>query len=333
MASDLASLRASAADHGLKELRLRESSFPGSALVGYRPPGGILHFGYRDGITEPLIDWTDSGSGGVNFREFITGYPSEDYNTKPQHPGTWQDFAREGSFACLAWAYQDVAKFNKFLRDNAEAAEAYAETAGPQEWLAAKMLGRWRKGAPLALYPGGQPADAELGEVLKKDFGYADDPAGLKCPLTGHIRVVNPRDQKLNEPSKSTFPLGPPRLIRRGYSYGNPLEPEGTTEDDGEERGLVGLFFCGRIREQIYTVLRWMQKTDFSDEFDNIRNGMRAQDPLCGNRSHPDANTNLVISQEGKNPLSLPLQDFIRYRGVAILFAPGLASLRVLSGQ
>jgi hypothetical protein len=76
-----------------------------------------------------------------------------------------------------------------------------------------------------------------------------------------------------------------------------------------------------------------MQKTDFSDEFDNIRNGMRAQDPLCGNRSHPDANTNLVISQEGKNPLSLPLQDFIRYRGVAVLFAPGLASLRVLSGQ
>ena len=103
---DLDRIRTSAAKQDLEELRLR--TFPDSALTGYLPDGGQLHFGYRDGITTPSIDWNDTGAAtldSINLRQVITGYPSEDYPTSPRFPGVWQDFAREGSFACLSWLH------------------------------------------------------------------------------------------------------------------------------------------------------------------------------------------------------------------------------------
>jgi deferrochelatase/peroxidase EfeB len=327
----LSRLRASAANQGLQELQLK--SFADSALSGYRPPNGRLHFGYTDGITRPFVDWNDESiPGSVNFREFIVGYPSDDYPTPPQVPGIWQDFAREGSFACLTWLYQDVARFNAFLAENAPAAKPYAKAADPQEFLAAKLLGRWRNGAPLALYPDDQPADPEL----HKEFGYFDDPRGLKCPLSAHIRVVNSRDQGLDFRNSVMFPKGPPRLMRRGFSYGEPLEPLQSVEDDHQDRGVVGMFFCARVNQQFYMILRWIWNTDFSEAFMAIPNGLRAQDALLGARPDPPdprSNTNLYIPQAGSGPLSLSLANFVRFRGVAVLFAPSLKALGILSSS
>jgi deferrochelatase/peroxidase EfeB len=320
----LGRLRASAANQGLQELQLK--SFADSALSSSPPPGpeGRLHFGYKDGITSPSVDWNDEAiPGSVNFREFIVGYPSVDYPATP-FKGIWQDFAREGSFACLTWLYQDVARFNAFLAGSAAEAKLYAKAAEPQEFLAAKLLGRWRNGAPLALYPDDQPEHPEL----SKEFGYSDDPRGLKCPVSAHIRVVNCRDQTLDFPNRSMFPKGPPRLIRRGFSYGEPLR---SVEDDHQDRGVVGFFFCARVNQQFYTILRWMWKTDFSEAFETIPDGLRAQDALLGPRPDPRSNTKLYIPQAGTGPLSLSLANFVRFRGVAVLFAPSLKALTILS--
>ena len=330
---DLDRIRTSAAKQDLEELRLR--TFPDSALTGYLPCGGQLHFGYKDGITKPRVDWNDTGAAtldSINLRQVITGYPSEDYPTSPRFPGVWQDFAREGSFACLTWLHQNVAKFNAFLHENADRAKAYSGDADPQEWLAAKLLGRWRNGTPLALNSTEQPPNA----VLNNDFGYSDDPTGLKCPVTAHIRIVNSRDQGLTYPNRVRFPGGPggvvPRLIRRGFSYGERL-PNQTVEDDLKDRGLVGFFFCARVNEQFYTILRWMQQTEFSDVFDKIPDGSRRQDASFGNRSTPLSNPNFYVPHDKLPPLSLNLADFIRYRGVAVLFAPGLKSLKLLAAD
>jgi hypothetical protein len=326
---DLDRVRTSAAKQDLQELQIR--TFPDLALTGKLPPGGVLHFGYRDGITKPSIDWNDTGAAtpdSINLRQVITGYPSKDYATNPWLPGVWQDFAREGSFACLTWLHQNVAKFNAFLRGNADQAKTYSGGADPQEWLAAKLLGRWRSGTPLALSPVDQPLNEDL---INSDFGYSDDPTGLKCPVTAHIRIVNSRDQGLTDADRVRFPGGVvPRLIRRGFSYGEPLQ---TVEDDLQDRGLVGFFFCARVNEQFYTILRWMQQTTFSDVFDKIPDGSRRQDALFGNRSTPLSNPNFYVPHDKLPPLGLNLADFIRYRGVAILFAPGLKSLKLLAAD
>ena len=60
---------------------------------------------------------------------------------------------RDGCYLVLRWIYQDVAKFNKFLRE--KSAELWPEMPADdrQELLAAKLMGRWRNGTPLVLFP------------------------------------------------------------------------------------------------------------------------------------------------------------------------------------
>jgi hypothetical protein len=326
--SVLAELRAAAAAASLSELSL--PSFPEGAPSGHLPESGRLHFGFRDGITTPDVDWEDVGRpGAVNLREFVLGYRTDAYPTTPFEAGPWLDFARDGSFACVAWMYQDVAAFEAFLSYNAGALAPALSEADAKEWLAARLVGRWRNGAPLARHPDKQPDEPD---VEDNSFGYADDPSGARCPLDAHIRVANSRDQPLSFANASRFPNGPPRLIRRGFSYGAPLT---SPEDDGRDRGLFGLFLCARVNEQFYSVLRWMQQTTFSDVFDRAKPGRAGQDRLTGSRSPggenraPDTN---VLAQVAGQTTSISLQPFIRYKGVAILFVPSIEALHDLAG-
>jgi deferrochelatase/peroxidase EfeB len=324
-AQALADLRAAAARFGLTELAL--PAFPDGALGGNRPGDGRLHFGYRDGITAPDIDWSDSGrANAVDLREILVGYPNDDYPTSPQRGGPWQDFARDGSHVALAWIYQDVATFNQFLQQNSTKAPPNVPRELAQEWIAAKMLGRWRDGSPLSKFPDAPPNPPEP----SNDFGYAGDPGGLKCPITAHIRVANGRDQPLKFANQVRFPKGAPRVIRRGFSYGPKLEG---LADDGVDRGLVGLFCFARVNEQFYTVLRWLQKTDFSDAFKTIPDGLESQDGLFGNRGFPGANKAYHIPAANGSAITLQLPDFIRYKGVAVFFAPSMKALEVLSSD
>jgi deferrochelatase/peroxidase EfeB len=319
----LAELRQSAASFDVQELALE--GWDDGALSGNRPADGRLHFGYRDGITTPNVDWQDTGTPGtVDCREIVVGYPNNDYPTAPFRPGPWQDFARDGSFVGLSWVYQDVAGFNKFLKANAAQAAQHVGAELAEEWIAAKLMGRWRHGSPLAKFPDAPPPQPELDDA----FGYSHDPEGLKCPLGAHIRVANCRDQPLKFANQSRFPKGPPRVIRRGFSYGPHLEG---TEDDGKDRGVVGLFYFARINEQFYTILRWMQTTDFSEAYKRLENGYSAQDAVIGNRADPKAETRFTVSLAGKPPVIFGLENFIRYKGVAVLFAPSIEALNVMA--
>jgi deferrochelatase/peroxidase EfeB len=321
----LADLRQIAASFGLSELKL--AAFPDGALEGVRPPDGRLHFGYRDGITAPDVDWNDGARpNSVDLREILLGYPNADYPTSPRQPGPWLDFARDGSHVALAWIYQDVAGFNKFLEENSVAVPPTVPQALAQEWIAAKMLGRWRDGSPLEKFPDGPPAPP----VLSNDFGYADDAKGVRCPIAAHIRVANGRDQPMKFANQVRFPRGAPRMVRRGFSYGPKLEGN---LDDGVDRGIIGLFCFARVNEQFYSVLRWLQQTDFSDAFKAIPNGLHSQDGLFGNRGFPGANKQFHIPRADGSAVNLQLADFIRYKGVAVFFAPSMKALETLGAE
>lgn len=319
-------IRAEATGRGVVELLI--PSFADGAVSGYLPPGGRLHFGFRDGITTPDVDWSDNGRpGAVNFREFVLGYWTQDYPVSPFAEGPWRDFVRDGSFACLAWIHQNVAQFEQFLLSYDPQKGAALAGIDTKEWLAARLMGRWRDGSPLSRYPNRPPATPDL----DNDFGYSTDPDGLNCPLDSHIRVAFSRDQPLKFANAARFPNGPPRLLRRGFSYGPPLS--GPT-DDGLDRGLFGIFLCARINEQFYTVLRWMQQTDFSDAFSGKAPGRAGQDRVMGSRlagggnTRPDTEATEVI---GGKISKISLLPFIRYRGVKPLFVPSIPSLRVLA--
>jgi hypothetical protein len=118
-------------------------------------------------------------------------------------------------------------------------------------------------------------------------------------------------------------------LIRRGFSYGPAFEG---SADDGVDRGLVGLFFCARLNEQLYTILRWLQATEFSDVFAAQGLSERCQDAVLGNRMRKGANTSLRLAQLGGVELSASIATFVRFKGVVPLFVPSLRALAILAG-
>ena len=192
------------------------------------PPFGYAHehFGYRDRLSEPAIEGNGvaptPGTGEpLKPGEFILGYPDE-HGVIADSPRP-EILARNGSYMAYRRLEEHVGKFRDFLRQ-------HGETAEEQELIAAKLMGRWRSGAPLVLAP--EQDDPALGADMQRnnDFTYKEsDPHGYAVPLGSHIRRMNPRDTGHN--------MNRRRMIRRGAPYGPPL-PEGAP-DDGVERGIA----------------------------------------------------------------------------------------------
>lgn len=315
-----AAVRAIAAECGIEELRPTRDAdaITGSALS---PTGRQLHFGYQDGIAHPSVNWDDDPRhGGLARRHFLLGEPDDGSGSQPR--GDVFPFIRRGAFMAFAWTHQDVAQFNRFLRDEAPkvAPEGLSPDEG-QEWLAAKLMGRWRDGTPLALSP--DRPDAAL--ATRNDFLYASDPAGLRCPLAAHIRIVNGRDQPLNKRNADMFPEGFPQVLRRGMPYGRVLDG---FEDDGEDRGVIGMFVCANLNRQFYSLTRWIGQTNFSDVYKD----KRGQDPLVGDRGLAMASHRFEIPTEQGPKVVKTLPDFVRMQGLAFLLLPSLTGLRLLAG-
>jgi deferrochelatase/peroxidase EfeB len=327
-----AKIRSSAQRNTLEELIPTKDAeaITGQALQPGLPGLPTVHFGYRDGFSQPLVNWDDDpalGQGAPNNRQ--GAYPRgtfiiDDWDEKAQsfpRKQPWRDLVHHGSYLAFVWIYQDVAAFNRFLRDNAPKLTPGLPQTEAEEFLAAKMMGRWRDGTPLVLSP-----DGPKPELAGHDFDYSQDAAGMSCPLAAHIRIVNGRDRSLNAANRMMFPNGFPRVLRRSSSYGPLLEG---CEDDGKDRGLIGMFLCANVNQQFYPLTRWIGTTNFSDDYVDPT----GQDPLFASRSVPRASNGFTIPT-ANGPVTLSeLPSFIRIQGVAILLLPSLSTLRQLSGQ
>ena len=156
-----------------------------------------------------------------------------------------RDFGRNGSYLVFRQLRQDVVKFWRTLDDKTRAPDGGQDPAA-RLTLAARMLGRWPSGAPLAKSPRqDDPAMADDNRFL---FYGADDAHGFKCPLGSHIRRTNPRDALDPNPgSQESIEIGKRhRIIRRGRAYGPPVAPSMDPADilkAGDDSGERGLHF------------------------------------------------------------------------------------------
>ena len=71
---------------------------------------------------------------------------------------------------------QDVEGFWDFLRGEAE-----GDAVTSMDWLAAKIVGRWRDGTPLVRSPEGPDGDGAARDALN-DFTYGADPERIPLP-------------------------------------------------------------------------------------------------------------------------------------------------------
>jgi Dyp-type peroxidase family len=268
-------------------------------------------FGFKDGISHPAIE--GSGIAGTNPQEkplqageFVLGYPDE-MAEAPMIPQP-DILARNGSFIVFRKLHQKVAAFRQWLKANATEKQT-------EELLAAKLMGRWRSGAPLALSPVGDDPTLGVDPKRNNDFLYrADDAVGYKTPLGSHIRRMNPRDADVAGVVRIH------RMIRRGTSYGPPL-PEGVLEDDGADRGLMFAFVGAHLGRQFeFVQSEWMNDGSFFG-------GGEEKDPVAG--AVGDGTFKIP-----RRPVPARLEGLARFtvtRGGEYGFLPGLRALRWLS--
>ncbi|AFE05059.1 dyp-type peroxidase family protein [Corallococcus coralloides DSM 2259] len=268
-------------------------------------------FGFRDGLSHPAVE--GSGIPGSNPHEvplkageFVLGYPDETGNLPPMpHPDV---LGRNGTYIVFRKLHQRVAAFRQYLKQGASRPE-------DEELLAAKMMGRWRSGAPLALCP--HHDDASLGADPRRnnDFHYADDPTGYKTPPGSHARRANPRDASVAGVVRLH------RMIRRGTAYGSEL-PEGVLEDDGADRGLMFAFIGSHLGRQFeFVQSEWINGGEFL--------GLgEAKDPLVG--AH-DGTGEFAYPRRPIPRCLKGLSRFVVTRGGEYGFMPGLRALRWLA--
>jgi Dyp-type peroxidase family len=278
-------------------------------------PEGRNPFGFKDGLHNPHVEGSglaaDAGNEApIKAGEFVMGYPDENGDTATVPIP--EELRHNSSFVAFRKFHMDVAAFRRYLR-------AQASSPEEEELIAAKMVGRWRSGAPLVLAP--DRDDAQLGSDRKRnnEFSYGDDMKGLKCPFSAHIRRVNPRDALKND----VVAVNLHHFLRRGTNYGPPL-PEGVLEDDGAERGGVFLLIGAHLQRQFeFVQSQWATDGNF------ISHGTE-QDPLIGNN-------------EGDGVFTIParpvrrrlhgLPRFVTVRGGEYCFMPGLRALRWLAAR
>jgi Dyp-type peroxidase family len=279
-------------------------------------PGVLIHFGYRDGISQPVIEgaprsrFAAANATAVKAGAFLLGYPSqwEGFQYAVPYP---LEFGRNGSFAAFRILQQDVAGFEKYLTDAANAAKLDRET------IAAKICGRWRNGAPLTVKTQSAMPPLPANDQLN-DFTFSDDSRGLACPFDAHIRRTNPRGEALAGADGDRHPL-----VRRGMPYGPKYDQ--SQPDDNQERGLLGLFICASIEDQFeFLMTNWMNRGGFRPELTS-----KSKDLIAGNNTLRD--TAFQLPTTGTKAALPTFADFVTTRGSAYCFLPSLTGLKFIA--
>ena len=312
------------------------------------------HFGFRDGISQPVIRGTQRATRGSPERdliepgEFVLGYPNNEgffpptpivsaladpYRRLPNEPADLpanfpnfgseenlqtRDFGRNGTFIAVRQLQQDVDGFNASVVNHAEELACYPALPSivgrpiNGDWVAAKMLGRWRDGTPLIHSPG----DPQRDRTRDNDFDYgSDDPQGLQCPLGAHTRRANPRTSLLPGDPQQQAITNRHRIIRRGRSY----------ERDGE-KGLLFIALCADLERQFEFVQQtWIA----SQHFHGLHN---ESDPIASSPVHPDHSfkRNFTIPTFEAPVILKGIEGFVTARGGGYFFLPSKSSIRFL---
>jgi deferrochelatase/peroxidase EfeB len=316
---------------------------------------GIEPFGFKDGISQPRIDWDGERTPGgtadqiytnwVSAGEVLLGYLDEyrligDRPLVPMGlPGAERlppsiddpasrDLGRNGSYLVLRTLRQDVDAFWDWTRRMAG-----EDGSLP---LAEAVIGRRKDGRPLV----GLPRVEVTGLDDPEDgFTYDSDPEGHICPYGGHIRRANPRTGDIPGGGRGLLHyllvmLGLwatvkddviatsryHRLLRRGRPFGRP----------GEAQGLHFIALNSNLTRHFEFIQNaWLMNPSFAGLSEEA-------DPLTGCREpYPGgtATDNFTRPRaEGPCTRYSGLPRFVTVEGGGYFFLPGLRALKYIAG-
>lgn len=329
-------------ENGAQDLPYQEAS------VVYKDgqPTAMEHFGYTDGISDPVFVGQPVRPGRVLGRgkltesggweplatgEFILGHPDEAHEYP--HAPIPRLLARNGSFMIYRKLHENVGSFHSLLD------RASANYPGGKGLLAAKFSGRWAdNGAPVVSAPDEaskaawdqrfEVANAEEQDKMLSDFNFNGDLSGAKCPYSGHIRRINPRGS-LEFGVKGAYDtpgalVNRRRILRRGLPYG---EVKDKGRDDGNH-GIIFMVVNASIERQFeFVQQQWINYgNDFKEGND--------KEILLGN--HDDQCPSKMVIQVEPDSNEVPyfvdkIPRLVETRGGEYFFIPSLTALRMIA--
>ena len=312
-------------------------------------PEAREHFGFADGISQPVLEGTPRARGRVadtvGAGEFVLGYKNG-YDRYPESPSIAasldagnrltslpdgrHDFGRNGSYLVFRQLEQDVKGFWQFL--DAKTKKGGNSDPLARDRLAAKMVGRWRSGASLMRCP-----DSDPGGQPDNDFQYGDsmagpgDPFGVRCPLGAHVRRTNPRDSVFPGTSHPISDTRKHRILRRGRPYGVSVAESMTPCDilaaptTDEKRGLHFICLNADIGRQFEFVQHtWVNNHRFAGLYGEV-------DPLLGEHHAIRGSGRFTIPGFPARTRIGGMARYVHVRGAAYFFLPSLSAIRVLA--
>lgn len=306
------------------------------------------HFGYTDGITDPIIEGMQDcerraigrgkqtiigGDGGwkpLATGEFLLGNIDEAHEYPPAPmPYT---FSRNGTYMVYRKLHENVASFNEYLEEQSKKFD------GSKELLAAKFVGRWRdNGAPLTQAPDEASKkvwDAKFAAASEDERDrmlagvvYDDDLQGVKCPFSAHIRRINPRASlQFDQDGAFDTPgalANRRRIMRRGLPYG---DSKGAKADDSGNHGIIIMMLNASIERQFEFVQQ--QWINYGNDFKEAND----KEVITGNHDGTGRVVFPVDPASDKPPFFLnKIPRFVEVRGGEYFFIPSISSLNLIA--
>ncbi|WP_037584130.1 hypothetical protein [Stigmatella aurantiaca] len=107
----------SASQWGVRErLPLKSGS---GRIEGYLREDGTVHFGYKDGISNPSLDDDEQSQAPEALNSFLIGYSASSASQPAPTEGKALEFAKDGSYMAFRIMHQDAAAFEGFLTQQA----------------------------------------------------------------------------------------------------------------------------------------------------------------------------------------------------------------------
>lgn len=314
---------------------------------------GIEHFGYADGISQPLFfkDEIDAQANNNNWND------AEPLNLVLVPDPHGQDFNSFGSFLVFRKLEQNIAGFMS-AEERSIPPIMDADGIVNKDMAGAMIVGRFRNGNPL-ITSRGFTGDIRYESQISNDFDYSNESPpppsshtqyGAKCPFFAHTRITNPRnDIKVVPP---TF-VHSVRLTRRAIPYQdvsrfgkgneNLLTVTGGQLNDNRPETGVGLLFMS-------------YQAHIGKQFEFIQNNWANHGHIAGRNIGPDG----VIGQLSPLPSGLPFKPaqpdlqprrlptqwgnavdpatpdisfggFVKNKGAEYFFTPSISFLRLLT--
>jgi deferrochelatase/peroxidase EfeB len=272
--------------------------YRGMGATGYV---GIEHFGYADGLSEPLY-YKDEIEAQASTKNWNDEEPLNLILVPDPHGRDYDSF---GSFLVFRKLEQNVAGF---MDAEEKLISPIKDSDGVvnKDMSGAMIVGRFRNGNPLVT-SGGFTGDIRRESQISNDFDYSNDTPpspssvpqyGSRCPFFAHTRITNPRSDIKVVPPTFTHSV---RLTRRAIPYqdvsrfgagkDNLLMPTNDDLNNNRPAKGVGLLFMS-------------YQAHIGKQFEFIQNNWANHGHIAGRNIGQDG----VIGQDSPVPPGLPFK-------------------------